>query len=205
MKKLILLSVLLSVLTFGLAAQDDGITDDYAGVTSYSTGEQIFSLNAGAIFPLFTISPNPEDGAEVLNFLTTTNIGVSGSLKWGTFVLDNFYLGIDLTGMFATTSNRTLSMIPISFTTGYYFIVWPFEIPVYLNTGFSFNTLGDYFTITPSIRPGFGVYYNVTDDWAVGLNADYWFMPEIYFSGEFVNQSMIANFAQVSISAVFHF
>lgn len=204
-KKTILLLCLLTLLTVTVFAQDEEKTDDYLGVTAYSTGEQIFSLNAGPIIPLFTIATSPATGTEAVSALTSTNIGVAGGLKWGSFVADNFYLGIDLTGMFTTTANRTLSMIPISFTTGYYFIVWPFEFPIYLNTGLSFNTLGTYFTITPSIKPGIGAYWNITDEWAIGLNAEYWFMPEIYFSGEFLNQSLIANFLQINLTGVFHF
>lgn len=192
-------------MTVSVFAQDAETTDDYQGVTSYSTGEQIFTLSAAPIFPLFTIAPFAGSGEAVVNALSSTNIGICGGLKWGTFVTDNYYLGVDLSGMFTSTSSRTLSMIPISFSTGYYFLSWPFEFPVYINAGVSFNTLGDYFMITPAIRPGFGAYYNITDEWSVGLNAEYWFMPEIYFSGDYVEQSMIANFLQVGISAVFHF
>jgi hypothetical protein len=195
----------LTLLTVSVFAQEAKPVDDYLGVTAYSTGEQIFSLTAGPIIPLFTIAPSPAAGDEVITMLSSTNIGVAGGLKWGSFVADNFYLGVDLTGMFGATANRTLSMIPISFTAGYYFLVWPFEFPVYLNTGFSFNTLGDYFTITPSIRPAVGAFWNITEEWAIGLNAEYWFMPEIYFTGDYINQSLIANFLQISLSGVFHF
>ncbi|MBI9105551.1 MAG: hypothetical protein JEZ04_02340 [Spirochaetales bacterium] len=204
-RKILLLLCLLTLLSVNVFAKDGEQTDDYLGVTAYSPGEQIFSLNAGAIIPLFTIATAAPDGTDIINPLISTNLGIVGGLKWGSFIADNFYLGIDLTGMFTSSSTRTLSMIPISFTTGYYFIAWPFEFPIYLNTGFSFNTLGDYFTITPCIRPGLGAYWNITEEWAVGLNAEYWFIPEIYFSGNYVEQSLIANFLQISLTGVFHF
>ena len=107
--------------------------------------------------------------------------------------------------MFATTENRTLTMIPVSFVTEYYFIAYPFEFPIYINTGISLNTLDNYFKITPSIKPGAGVYWNFNGEWAFGLNVDYWFIPELYFSEEYASESRIGNFLQANLSAVYHF
>lgn len=208
-KKIITIICLLLICIIPLFAQEnDQVTpeDDYVGVVSYSKGEQIFSLNAGAIFPLFTLAPLHADGEELVTSLDdSTNIGIAGNLKWGTFVADNLLLGVELGGMFAATENRTLTMIPISFVTTYYFIAYPFEFPIYLNAGVALNTLDNYFKITPSFKPGAGAYWNFNGEWAFGLNFDYWFIPEIYFSTEYASQSRIANLLQISLSGVYHF
>ena len=202
-KTLIIIFFILAILITPVFSQENE-DDDYIGVIAYTTGDQLFTINAGPIIPLFTWAPSPGDGDDYINSLEGVSVGVAGSLNWGTFIADNFLLGIDLGGMLSWTANRTLSMIPISFRTAYYFMAYPFEIPVYLNTGFSFNTLDDYFTITPCLRPGVGAYWNMNGEWAFGINAEYWFMPELYFDS-MAEQTRIANFLQFSISAVYHF
>ena len=205
-KKIITLICLILLIVLPVIAQDNEESDDdYVGVVAYTTGEQVFSVNAGAIFPLFTLAPFHEDGEPLIGSLSSCKIGISGSLKLGFFVADNFAIGGELAGMFAKTENRTLTMIPLSFTAAYYFIKYPFEFPVYANIGVSLNTLDDYFKVTPLIKPGAGAYWNMNGEWAFGLNFDYWFMPELYFSDEFADQSRIANFLQLSLSAVYHF
>ena len=205
-KKIIALICFLLVMIVPMFAQEqEPSDDDYIGVVSYTKGEQIFSLNAGAIFPLFNLAPFSDASLTLSETLSSVSPGVAGSIKWGTFISDNFFLGAELCGMFATTYNQTLTMVPISFTAGYYFIKYPFEFPIYINAGFSLNTWDEYFRVTGSIKPGAGAYWNFNGDWAFGLNLDYWFLPELYFSDTLADQSRIANFLQLSLSAVYHF
>ena len=205
-KKIIAIVCLLVLATMPVFTQeDDPADDDYAGIAAYTTGEQVFSINAGAIFPLFTIAPFHTDSEPLIGSLSAANVGISGSLKLGFFVLDNFMIGGELAGMFGTTENRVLTMIPLSFMTGYYFIAYPFEFPVYLNVGVSLNSLDDYFKVSPLLKPGAGAYWNINGEWAAGLNVDYWFIPELYFNETYATESRIANFLQISLSAVYHF
>lgn len=204
-KKIFALLLLTFLIILPAFSQEDAeIEDDYAGITAYGVGEQVFALNAGAVFPLFNIAPFNTDG-DAVTALSGLKIGIAGSLKWGSFIKDNLSLGVELAGMSAKTDNRRLTMIPISFVTTYYFISYPFEFPIYINAGFSLNTLDEYFRVTPSIKPGAGAYYNINGEWTVGLNLDYWFMPEIYFTDALAEQSRIANFLQLSFSGVYHF
>ncbi len=202
MTKKIIALLCLSILFIGYIVAED---DDYEGVTAYSRGEQIFSLNGGAIFPIgnFVLFPQGDETATAA--LSSTNIGIAGSLKWGAFVIDNLLLGAEINGMLATTYNRTLTMVPISFAASYYFIYYPFEFPVYLNVGFSLNKLNDLFRVSAFIKPGFGVFWKFNEDWAFGLKTNWWILPEIYFQEEYSNQSRIANFIDLSLSAVYHF
>ena len=204
-KKLLFLLIILAVSVAWLSAQDQDSDDDYSGIAAYTTGEQLFTVNAGPIIPLFNWAPNPEAGTDYIVPLSNLSVGAAGSLNWGAFVADNLLLGVDISGMIGWTANRTLSMVPISFRTAYYFLYYPFEFPVYIDAGFSFNSLGDFFTITPCLRPGFGAYWNINGEWALGLSTEYWFMPEIYFDAATANQTRVANFLQISISAVYHF
>ncbi len=207
-KKIITFICFLLVMLIPLSAQDQEQVpedDDYIGVVSYSKGEQIFSLNAGAIFPLINFAPFHTDDEPWYGSIDTVNIGIAGSLKWGSFIKDNLLIGAELSGMFATTDNRTLAMIPISFVASYYFIKYPFEFPVYINAGLSLNTLDEYFRVNPIIKPGAGAYWNFNGEWAFGINVDYWFIPDLYFSEDYAYQSRIANFLQLNLSAVYHF
>jgi hypothetical protein len=203
-KKLIILLLMTLIFTGIIYSQSDE-NDEYIGTVAYTQGEQLFSLNAGAVFPLFTLNLSPAAAEPAVVALDAVKVGVAGALKWGTFVADNLLVGAELSGMFSLTANRTLSMVPLSATAAYYFLAYPFEFPVYLNAGLSFNSLGDYFVVTPSVKPGFGAYWNMDGEWAFGLNFDYWFMPDIYFNEEFADQSRIGNFLQISLSAVYHF
>ena len=207
-KKITTLLFLTAVLLLPIAAQDSepADDDDYIGIVSYGEGEQIFSLNGGLIFPLFNIAPfyDATAGETLITSIEGTNMGFGGSLKWGAFVQDNLLLGVEFGGIFASTENRTLTMIPISFITAYYFIFYPFEFPIYINTGLSLNTLDDYFRITALIKPGISAYWNINGEWSLGLNCEYWLLPEFYFD-EYMYQSRISNFLQLNISAVYHF
>lgn len=207
MTKKIITSIFLALLLFYpiFGQENDETEDDYAGITSYGVGDQLFSLNAGAIIPLFNLAPFSTADEASFTSLSSLKTGLAGSIKWGAFIRDNLSLGAELCGMFASTDNRSLTMIPISFVTTYYFINYPFEFPLSVNAGFSLNTLDDYFKITPIIKPGFGAYWNFNIDWAFGINIDYWIVPEIYFSDEFAGESRIANFLQINLSGVYHF
>ncbi len=203
---ILLTAMIITVFPITAQTSEEDVSDDYIGKSAYSTGEQVFNINAGAIFPLFTIAPFASEGTSAINpDIGETSIGLTGSLEFGAFVMDNLMLGGELSGMFAATPNRVLTMVPISFTAAYYFMFYPIEVPVHLNIGMSFNTLGDYFTMTPVIKPGIGALWNINDEWAIGLNAEYWFIPEIYYSDEFKDQSRIANFLELGISGSYHF
>lgn len=197
--------LLILILTPVFSQEDIPSEDEYDGFVSYSSGDQVFSINAGTIIPLFNLAPFHTEEETAIGSLSSAKVGVAGSLKLGFFVRDNLLLGGELAGMFSVTENRTLYMIPLSFVTSYYFIKYPFEFPVYMNVGVSMNTLDDYFKITPLIKPGAGAYWNFNGEWAFGLNFDYWFIPELYFSEEYVSESRIANFLQISLSALYHF
>jgi len=204
-RNVITVCCLLLLTLFPVFAQEEDSTDDYIGVTAYSTGEQVFALNALGIIPLFNIVPFPADGESSIGSLDSVKPGIAGSLSLGFFVMDNFMIGGELGGMIAFTENRSLSMVPITFTAAYYFIKYPFEFPVSLDAGITLNSLDDYFKVTPIIKPGAGAYWNLNGEWAIGLKMDYWFMPELYFSDELKSQSRIANFLQLSLSGVYHF
>ncbi|MDC7124386.1 MAG: hypothetical protein PQJ46_02385 [Spirochaetales bacterium] len=204
-KKILTILLLATLICFPLFSKDDeNVTDEYEGITAYSQGQQLLTMTLGGIFPLFNILPQAPTGSVIEDF-GTLNIGVAGGIKWGSFIRDNLSLGAEIAFSFETTANRTLNMIPITFVTSYYFMAYPFEFPIYIGTGAAISIIDDYFRVIPIIKPGFGVYWNFNDDWAFGLDVNYWFMPEIYLWGDYQDESSIGNFLHASLSAVYHF
>lgn len=205
MKKILFLFLLvlfIIVPVFSDEKENKG-TDDYTGNRPYIKGDQFFSINAGAIFPLFIALPN-SNSEDSVKSLDPLKIGIAGGFKWGLFLLNNFSIGAEIYGYYAQTANRNLLMFPISFTTSYYFKVHQFEFPVYMGLGISLNSLEDYFRVTPIIKPGAGAYWTINDKWSIGLNAEYWFIPEIVF-GDYKDQTSLANFCQINLSCIYHF
>lgn len=189
------------LLPAALTAQGSEGAEKTAGIAfAYDKGNQTFGFTAGPFVPLFT-----QDMSGNTYPLDNTSIGGAGSLEWGAFFAKNQKLGFEFGGMYTFTPNRVLSMIPITAKYTYYFINYPFEFPVYLGAGLCLNSLNDFFTLTPILKPGASAFWNFNPEWAVGINFQYWWVPEIYFGGDFAEQSRFGNFLEISLSAVYHF
>jgi len=164
-------------------------------------GDQIFSFNAGVLLPLFTSDTdwNFESGFEHLS------LGGVGSLEWSSHLSSKIFLGGQLSAMFAVSPNkRTFTMVPICARVGYIFNFHPISIPVTLAAGFSFNKLEDLFEFTPIIKPGASFYWNINNEWNVGFNANYWWVPELH-TGDLADQTRFGSFLETSFSATYYF
>ena len=167
----------------------------------YSLGDQMIYLDGGMLVPLFYMD---ESGN---SFGTNLTLGATASIGWNAFLSNNFSLGAELGGTFSFSPNgRTLVMIPLTGKVTYWLRFYPFEFPIYLGTGINFMKLSNYLYIGPIVKPGVGVYYDITSKWAVGVNAVYWWVPELYFGpNPPASQSRFGNFLEISASGVFHF
>lgn len=171
-------------------------------VDSYSLGDQMLSLNLGLFVPLFFSGTST--GVEKTNL----SLGAGGSLNWASFLNNNWALGVDIGGAFAFSPNaRTLFLVSITPRITYFFRSYPFDFPVFLETGVNFSRLQNDFKIDPIVRPGAGVLWNFNSNWAFGLNTTYWWIPQIYTGASSVptTETRFGNFLDVNLTALYHF
>ena len=111
-----------------LAAQDEGNDPpEERFEPTYSLGDQMLSLNLGAVFPLFYTG-----GSEGLEDANLT-VGGTGHLQWSACLNNNLAIGGEFGGMFAFTPNQnTLFMIPLATRLTYFLRAYPFEFPLSL-------------------------------------------------------------------------
>jgi len=167
----------------------------------YTLGDQTFSFNVGLFFPLFfsDTSWNFTSASENLS------LGGVGSLEWNSYINSKMLLGAQLSGMFSITPNsRTLSMVPVCAKFSYILDFFPVTVPLTLAAGFSFNKLDTLFEFTPIVKPGASVLWYLNNEWSLGLNLNYWWVPEIHF-GDLADQTRFGSFLEASFAAVYHF
>ena len=199
LKKFTFLCFIFCFLIINIYAQDEDFENyEY----TYDLGDQIFTIRAGLFLPLYFMTTDFEVSS------TNLSIGGVGALEWSAFINNRITLGGELSGMFAFSPNeRVLYMIPLTFKVAYYFRKYPFEFPVFCGAGVSFNTIGDSFHADFILKPGASVLWNFNHEWAFGLNAVYWWIPQVYSGGGRVpaSHTMFGNFLETTLSAMFRF
>lgn len=202
-KKLFLLVVIFIFSAGFLPAQsDDREESDFKEAKMYSMGDQMFLITAGLFIPLFFMDTD----CDTAN--TNLSLGGCGSLQWQTFLTNNISLGGEFGGMFAFSPNdRILYMLPLTAKISYWFRFYPFEFPISLGAGACFSTLDDAAHVDFILKPAAAVFWNFSDEWAFGLNAVYWFIPQIYSGRGKVSSdnTMLGNFLETSLSVLFRF
>lgn len=195
---LLVLLLLLPVMVFSQQDPENGEEEDIV-TPMYSLGDQMFFINGGIMVPLFFQSLTGEVKK------TNLSIGGAGSLAWSAFLNNKLFLGAELGGMFAVSPlKRVLIQIPITARIGYMFHRYPFDFPLLFGTGIIFTKLQEELYVGPVFKPGFSFYWNITNEWALGLNCIYWWVPQIY-TKDLKNSSRFGNFLEISFSGLFHF
>ena len=169
----------------------------------YGIGDQTFSISAGTILPLFI---SGVDGTTVGGF-SKLSLGAAGSLRWTTFLNNEMALGVDLGGMFALTKlDRVLIMLPLSGIFTYAVRFYPFEVLLQGSLGVNFLKLEDDLYIGPIVKPGASFYWNYSGEWSFGIQAEYWFVPEVYFGNSVPSvHSAFGNFLGITLRTLYHF
>jgi hypothetical protein len=168
-----------------------------ATLTKYVRGDQTFAITIGLGFPLAFIT---KSGHTLDN--NVSNGGVGG-LSYNYFLSPNFALGGEVGGFFAgTLGENMMYLIPFGLKATWQFIAGPFEFPVSLMLGgASQNYLGkDYFGF--AAKPAVGAYWRFSPDWSFGLNTAWLWVPQM--TGD-SSTSVFGNFAELSLSARYHF
>lgn len=190
--------------SFGLFAQTEETEPE--ALPMYGLGDQMFGINLGLFIPLFFYNPVAGIPDEERVMTTNLTLGGVGSLEWGAYLTDRLSLGVELEGMFALSPlERVLIMIPITAKLSYFFRAYPFDFPIYLGAGINFAKLDEELFVGPILKPGFAAYWNINAEWAIGLRASYWWVPQIYLNEALRDDTRLGNFMNVSISALYHF
>ena len=197
-KRTLLLALLITLcVAYSAYAQEETILD------IYNLGDQVFSINAGTILPLFIFG----SGIDTVGGFSKLSVGAVGSLRWGAFINNEMTLGVDLGGMFAFTKlERVLIMLPVSGMYTYAIRFYPFEVLLHAGLGINFTKLEDDLYIGPILKPGASFYWNYTGEWSFGVQTEYWFVPEIYFGTNVpAEHTAFGNFLGITLSVLYHF
>jgi len=206
-KKITFFCLIFSILTININAQ---IGDFDSHGFNYARGDQMFTVRAGILWPLFFATPfsAPPDRSAGIHS-TNLSIGGVGALEWSSYINSRVTLGGELSGMFAFSPNgRVLYMIPLTFKAAYWFRRYPFEFPIHCGVGVSLNSIGgDSFSLDFIVKPGASAIWNFNHEWAFGFHAVYWWIPQIYTGRGRVprEHTMFGNFLETTFSAMFRF
>lgn len=170
-------------------------------VQTYDLGDQLMTINMGLFWPWFF--GGSDDGLQPTNL----SLGGVGSLRWSAYLSNNWSVGAEGGGSFSFSPNgRALYLLPITARGTYYLRSYPWEFPLSLQAGISFSRLEEQLKIDPILKPGASVYWNYNAQWAFGLNAVYWWIPQVYSGPEPPSSdTRFGNFLEISLSALYHF
>jgi hypothetical protein len=171
-------------------------TGDY-----FQKGDGLFNLRLGGNGAIATINPN--DGT--VNYFSDTNIkyGLGLTVSYLTFVTNKLALGGEVSPFFnSTLTGRMLYTVPLTFECVYMLGKAPYYFPVGIGAGVALSDINEYFHVDPIIKPRVGFYYQFTTALLLGIEAQYQFIPQIYYENSDYNR--IGNFLTIQISAVYH-
>jgi hypothetical protein len=197
---LLVLALVLHVVPYAVSQEGE----DEEVVSLYSLGDQTFAIHAGIVTTLFFFDLN---GNVTAGDEKNLKIGGAGSLEWNSFLNNELSLGVEVGGYFSSTLlGRGLVIVPIAGKLTYFFRVYPFEFPIHIALGGAFTKLEDDLYFGPIVKPGASGYWNLNSQWAFGLKAEYWLVPELYFGDSPPqSQSTFANFLETTLSIFYHF
>jgi hypothetical protein len=163
----------------------------------YRAGDMIIHVTVGTIFP--TIFKGSGMGSRSSNI---NKIGGMGALAFSYFLSPNWFVGIELRGMFiGSIQKNMLFIIPIGPYVGYQFTAGRFEFPIRFMTGIAPQSYKDNGYFGWIINPGASVLFRYNPDWSFGLNLQWWMLPQWPKDGK----NVFGNFLEVSLSARYHF
>lgn len=201
-----LLFILLLVPVFTLLAQEEPPYEEGPGsspiesdwgdynLSVYNKGDKTFTITLGLLIP--TIFSGVEEQGHGIK------LGGTGTLAFSYFLNSHFFVGGEVTGMFASTRGKNmLYMVPFGLRAGYQFVFRRFEFPISLMIGgvpTRYITQG-YFGFI--LKPSASVFWRFNPDWSFGLNTVWWFVPQWPKN----SSTSIGNFLEVTLSARYHF
>lgn len=176
--------LLILVSAMFLHAQDADDEDEYEGGLEidsdwsrasnlYTSGDQVFCINLG--FPISLFFVDQQEGY----FKTKMKLGGFGALAYNYFLTPHWFVGGEVSGMFAATvGGNMFYMIPIGIRGGYQFIANRFEFPAYLLLGVAPQSHNQRTYFGFFAKAAAGAFFRLNSEWSFGLNTSFWWAPE---------------------------
>ena len=172
----------------------DTVWDDY-NLSVYNKGDKTFNITLGILIPLF-FSGLPDGNSHNLS------VGGTGTLSFNYFLTPHFFVGAELSGVFASTIGKSmLYMVPFGARVGYQFVFRRFEFPLSLMIGAAPQKHGNEGYFGFILKPGASAFWRFNPDWSFGLNTIWWFVPQWPKGGN----DVYGNFLEVTLTARYHF
>ena len=185
-----------------VSAQDQPVieenTDD-PPVYRYDLGDQIYSISAAPLINLFIWNPSATDPV------------ITGSMKVGGFIslgLDAFIdhkssIGAELGYGFAKSSDKRLYIsVPVLAKFSHFLINGEFDLPISIAVGGIYSSFEEQHYFGLMVKPEISAYWNINDEWGIGLRTAYWFIPELYF-GDDSSKTTYANFLTIQAAVTY--
>ncbi|MDR3301759.1 MAG: hypothetical protein LBT01_04415 [Spirochaetaceae bacterium] len=175
------------------------IQSDWKGVgpSSYASGDKIFSISLGMLFPLFFT----DKSYSLLD--NRVSVGGLGILSYLFFLSPSIFFGGELGGSFSSTiAENYLFLIPINVRLGYQFLWKRFEFPVSLGIGGAIHTYRSHDLFGMFAKLEASAFYRFNTDWSFGLTGAFWWCPEWTSEPE---HDAYGHFFGLTASARYHF
>jgi len=162
-------------------------------------GQETISLSASALIPLFIFpaSQNPPS-------YPTLFFGGAFSFTYQYFIAQGLAIGGTIDGAFnGTVAGRSLFTAPLAFRVAYWNTMMPFEFFGAAELGAYIMRLDTKGMFGPFAKVGGGALWKSGPGWSIGLQAYYWFVPEIHTSANSAF-TKFGNFLETGLVAVYH-
>jgi hypothetical protein len=195
-KRLAAAAVLLLFLSaFPLFSQDDAESQDPV-TYRFDQGDQMYFFNAGPSLSLFIWTPHQTETIEMYPL----SLGGTASMGFEAFFNHNVSIGAEIGYSFAfARDNNLYTSVPLVANLSYYAVSGGVDIPITIGIGAAYNKYKDSGVFTPIVKPEVGVIWNFNDNWGLGVDMSYYFLPEFKF-GTFSDQTAYNNSASVKLS-----
>jgi hypothetical protein len=166
-------------------------------VPSYESGDQMFGLGFGLIFPvLFT----DDNGDKIEN---KVNLGGTLFINYDYFFHPNMAAGMEVNFSFSSTIRENmLFQVPFGLRFTYQLAFHPIEIPITMAIGLAPRQYQDENYMGLYLKPSIGAFWRFSADWSFGLHGAWWWMPEV---PKDKSKTVYGNFATLTLSARYHF
>ncbi len=197
MKKILCVFVLFLLMSAVMvSAQDQPVitenTDD-PPVYRYDLGDQIYSISAAPLINLFIWNPSATDP------LITGSMKVGGyiSLGWEAFIDHKSSIGAELGYGFARSLDKRLYIsVPVLAKFSHFLVDGEFDLPISFAVGGVYSSFDEQHYFGLMVKPEISAFWNINDEWGIGLRTAYWFIPELYF-GDDSSKTTYANFLTI--------
>ncbi len=163
----------------------------FAAEPYYDSGSQIFNITAGVTVPFFYNDPNNEDDiywtfgpGSSDDGHTNSTVGGVGAISYQVFVNPYLAIGGELGFQFdfQAKSKTVATNVPIFAKLTTVPVQGRFEVPISLGAGLVYSSYRGSSKLTFGCSVEAGVRYFITDEWGLGINVGFLFIPELYTS-----------------------